>query len=225
MSNPVSVWLRGLLKGNPELYRQIYDWNLYPHRWARPDWLVSVPGAEGALVSLLERTSEGRARLGTHFRESLGLSDTFWDFEPRQRRLALLPANTLAQLARFAGATYYWNSLTRVVSQQRHQALTARIGADAHAFAMRRGRSLLSTTGLTPPGVSGRPDPDRMHAAGWTVIASCLTGEPAALLTRTRFKFPRGLTLEENLPPAQAWNLLQPILSETLPTSDRPCFA
>lgn len=220
-----SVWFGSLLKGNPELYRQIYDWNLYPHRWVRPEWLATVPGAEPALVPLLERTERGRERLGRHVRAALGLTDTFWDFEQRPRRLALLPAATLEHLARFAGAAWHWSSLTRMVSQRDHRAVTARIGADARAFALRRGRTLLGPAGLPVPAAPVIPDSDQLTTAGWTLIASCLGAEPAPVLARARLKFPRALAAGEAVPAAQAWGLLQPIIHETLPASDRPCFA
>lgn len=223
MSTP--VWFGRLLRGNPELYRQIYDWNLYPHRWARPEWLATVPGADPALFPVLERTGRSRDRLGRHLRAALGLTETFWDLEPQPRRIALLPAATLEQLARFAGAAWHWSSLTRMVSQRDHRAVTARIGVDAHAFALRRGRALLGPAGLPAPATPAAPDSDQVPAAGWTLIASCLGAEPAPVLARARLKFPRDVAVGDPVPATQAWNLLQPILHETLPASDRPCFA
>lgn len=223
MSAP--VWLGRLLRGNPELYRQIYDWNLYPHRWARPEWLATTPGVDPAIIQLLERTERGRERLGRHVRAVLGLTDTFWDFEPLPRRLALLPATSLERLAKFAGAVWHWQSLTRMVSQRDHRAVTARVGAEARGFALRRGRALSGPAGLPVPNGPVNPDSDQLPAAGWTLIASCLGAEPAPVLSRARFKFPRELTVGEAAPAAHAWALLQPILQETLPDSDRPCFA
>lgn len=223
MSAP--VWLGRLLRGNPELYRQIYDWNLYPHRWARPEWLATTQGGDPAIIQLLERTERGRERLGRHVRAVLGLTDTFWDFEPLPRRLALLPATSLERLAKFAGAVWHWQSLTRMVSQRDHRAVTARIGSEAHAFALRRGRALSGPAALPVPTGPVKPDSDQIPTAGWTLIASCLGAEPVPVLTRARFKFPRELTVGEAAPATHAWALLQPILQETLPDSDRTCFA
>jgi hypothetical protein len=223
MSAP--VWLGRLLRGNPELYRQIYDWNLYPHRWARPEWLATAPGLEPGVIQALERTERGRARLSRHGRAALGLTDTFWDFEPRPRRLALLPATTLERLARFAGAVWHWQGLSRMVSQRDHRAVTDRIGTDAHAFALRRGRALLGPAGLPVRTGPVKTDSDQLTTAGWILIASFLGAEPDPVLARARLKFPRELPPGEAAPAPQAWALLQPILQETLPASDRPCFA
>lgn len=219
------VWLGRLLRANPELYRQIYDWNLHPHRWARPEWLGTVPGVAPDLIKFLERTDRGRERLSRHVRASLGLKDTFWDFEPLPRRLALLPAATLERLAHHAGAVWHWRSVTRMVSQRDHRAVTDRIGADAHAFAVRRGRSLLVHSGLPAPSAPVTPDSDQLPTAGWTLLDSCLGGEPAPIRPRARLKFPRDLTLGEAAPAAPAWALLQALLREILPASDRVCFA
>ena len=57
-------------------------------------------------------------------------------------------------------------------------------------------------------------------------VPAVLTGaEPAPIVARTRLKIPRALALGEAARAPQAWALLQPILQETLPASDRPCFA
>jgi hypothetical protein len=219
-----SRWFSSLLRGNPELYRQIHDWNFFPHRWALPGWLHTVPGVSPSFCQALEQTPRSRERLGRHVREALGLTETFWDFEPKVRRLALLPATSLAKLAAFAGATYHWSALSRAVSRSAQQAVIARIGADAHAYALRRGRPLLSVAGVTPPSDDRTVDAAQIPATGWWLLESCLATEPAPLLPRARLKFPHDLPPTQTAPASGAWALLQPLISETLPPADRPCF-
>lgn len=221
-------WVRSLAQGNPELYRQIYDWNTYPHRWALPAWLEGTT-APAPLVGLLETSPRGRTRLSRHYCSALGLTDTFWDFESPRRRLALLPASALARLAQFAGAALHWSGLSRIVTKQGHQEVATTIGHDAYAFALRRGRLLTTGAGLE---TSSHPviGPDaRLPQTGWQLITASLAEEPAVLMPRFRLKAPRDLKLENPGPtqpaPAQAWTLLQPIIADTLTPEERRCFA
>ena len=43
-------WFRTLVAGNPDLYRAIYDWNAYPHRWAPPARLDATDLPESFVV-------------------------------------------------------------------------------------------------------------------------------------------------------------------------------
>ena len=131
-------WFRSLVRRNPDLYRAIHDWNLYPHRGALPVRLIDAAVPEGVLT-LLEKSAAGRARLGRHFRGALNLPTMCWDFQPANLRLALLPAATLARLAMFAGAARLWVRLARVVSRSEQRSLTEAVGSDAYAFALRHG--------------------------------------------------------------------------------------
>ena len=221
-------WVRSLVQGNPELYRQIYDWNTYPHRWALPAWLEGAT-APAPVVTLLEKSPRGRARLSRHYCTALGLNDTFWDFEAPQRRLALLPASALTRLAQFAGAALHWSGLSRIVTKQGHQDVAATIGRDAYAFALRRGRLLTTTAGLTASTHAVIGPDATLPQAGWKVIAASLAAEPPVILHRFRLKAPRELELGNPSPtdptPAQAWTYLQPIIADTLTTEERRCFA
>jgi hypothetical protein len=220
-----SAWFTGLLRGNPELYRRIYDWNLYPHRWAPPARVAAVPGLDPALIRLLERTPRGRERLGRHFRSALGLEATCWDFESPVRRIALLPAEALARLASFAGAIQHWMSLSRAVSQRDHQAVIARVGADARTYALRHGRTVLARAALPPLSDTGTMDWDRLVPTGWSVLQAGLSGEPPAVRLRLRLQLPDGLPAVDPIPSHGASALLQALLPEALSAKDRPCFA
>jgi hypothetical protein len=223
MTSP--AWFTGLLRGNPELYRRIYDWNLYPHRWALPERIASMPGIDPAMIRLLERTPRGRDRLGRHVRSALGLEATCWDFESPVRRIALLPSEALARLASFAGAIRHWMSLSRAVSQRDHQAVIARVGAEARIYALRHGRTVLARAALPPLNDASAPDWDNLIPTGWSVLQAGLSGEPPAVLLRLRLKIPQGLPAGGAIPSEGASAVLQALLPDALSAEDRSCFA
>ncbi len=68
------AWFRSLVTGRPDLYRTIYDWNVYPHRWLLPAWMDGG-GLPEPVVKLLESSPAGRERLGRHYRRALGLEE------------------------------------------------------------------------------------------------------------------------------------------------------
>ncbi len=220
-------WFRSLVTTRPDLYRAIYDWNVYPHRWALPARLEAFAAAVPApALALLEKTPAGRARLGRHTRRSLGLEEMFWDFESASRRLALLPASALARLAHTAGAALHWPRLARIVAKAERRALTEGIGESAYVFAMRRGRLLVAPAGLVPAEDPAPPLAEAIPVAGWRALAAVLGAEPAALQSRFLLKTPPGL---EFSPPEidadAAWAFLEPIARETLTAEERRCFA
>lgn len=221
-------WMQSLVKTRPDLYRAIYDWNAYPHRWALPAWLdvISVPAP---VVALLEKTTRGRQRLSQSFRRALRLHEELWDFQSPRRRLALLPPATLERLARFAGATVLAPAIARIITRDERRSLTDRIGEDAYLFALRRGRLLTPTPELS---AFLQRDGD-LHAsvehAGWRLLAACVEDESPALRLRFRLKTPRAVTLPAGGEAAPhrdaAWALVEPIVRETLSREELRCFA
>lgn len=220
-------WLRALIQSNPGLYRAIYDWNLYPHRWALPERLEPDRLPE-SIIAVLEKSPRGRKRLSSHHRANLNLQKTFWDFELPRRRIALLPAASLARLASFAGAAWNAPTLARTVTQKAYLDLVAVIGADAYAYALHRGRSLVAAAGLLLPTVRESPAATVTHS-GWSILATVLYGEDPALIKRFRLKTPVAVSLKSversELSTFQAWTFLQPIMADQLPLEDNRCFA
>jgi hypothetical protein len=220
MSTP---WLVSLVRENPELYRLIYDWNMYPHRWAHPAWLESVPLAEPTL-RLLESSPAGRLRLSRFYLKALGLTSQCWDLAEPNRRLALLPAPSLARLAAVTGATLYWSHLARIVSKPRRTALAQVIGTDAYTFALRHGRALTARSAPPDPENPGDPGPEIL-LAGWRTVHSGL-GEDPAVQQRFRLKAPPDVPLTPSrLSPADAWTLLRTLTAEILSPLDRRCLS
>ncbi|MFO1450225.1 MAG: SctK family type III secretion system sorting platform protein [Opitutaceae bacterium] len=221
-------WFQSLVTRRPDLYRAIYDWNVYPHRWLLPVWVEG--GLPEPVVRVLETSAAGRERLGRHYRRSLNLDEMLWDFESESRRLALLGARTLERLVRFAGATVQVHRLARVVAKEERRQLTARIGDDAYGFALRRGRLLAGSGAVPAEGASSTAAlADEVMGSGWATLSACLAGEPEALRRRLRLKAPREVTLFSTKvdadASAQAWRMLKPICQDVLTPEENRCFA
>ena len=225
-----AAWFRSLVTSRPDLYRTIYDWNIYPHRWLLPVW-IDGGGLPEPVVKLLESSPAGRERLGRHYRQALGLEEMVWDFQAEPRRLALLGARTLDRIARFAGAAVEVHRLARVIAKEDRRVLTEQIGEDAYGFALRRGRLLTPAGAIgTDAAVTAQALAAEIIRSGWATLSACLGREPEALRRRLRLKAPRELALFAGELPtpeasAQAWRLLKPITPDVLTTEEARCFA
>lgn len=220
-------WLQSLVVSRPDLYRAIYDWNVYPHRWALPEWMADAM-LPTAVVGLLESSSRGRQRLGLHFSRALGLQETWWDFQDPRRRLALLSSAALARLARYAGAALLAGRLARIVAKEERRNLTARIGEDAYAFGMRHNR--VQTVSGVASSETGNLAED-VEQSGWKVVFGCLAAEPEAIRARLRLKIPASIPFRASGSElggdavSDAWRLVQPVTREALTAEEKRCLA
>jgi hypothetical protein len=220
-------WIKGLVAGRPDLYRAVYDWNLYPHRWIPADRLGAVLPAP--VIAALEASPEGRARLGAHFRRVHGLEETLWDLAVPRRRLALLGSAALERLARFAGAVRVAPRLARVIAKDERRSLTAQIGEDAYSFALRRG-PLLPGPGALPVDAPVEGSlPEALGRCGWQTVWDCVALEPEALRRRFLLKVPA--SARHLAPPAGeeardlSWELVAALAGDLLSREEKLCFA
>lgn len=220
-------WFQTLVKHRPELYRSIYDWNMYPHRWALPAALAGR--ADGAVIGILETSPSGRQRLSGYFRAALDLPECWWDFQESRRRLALLAPSSLARLAAFSGATLHASRLARIVARSERNAFTNRLGEDAYAFALRRGRLMPPPEALRPLAADTDDLAGDVQRAGWRLLGCCLREEPAAVRDRFRLKAPAEHGVFEAAAPAatpeNSWAFLQPIARAALNAPELRCLA
>lgn len=220
-------WIKGLVAGRPDLYRAIYDWNLYPHRWIPADRLGA--GLPAPLVSALEASPAGRARLGAHFRRVHRLEETLWDLMAPRRRLALLGTAALERLARFAGAVRLAPRIARVIEKEQRRALTGQIGEEAYTFALRRGPLLPGPGALPLEAALEAPLPVALMDCGWRTLCDCLAFEPEPLRRRFLLKLPEAA--QAFPPPAgdeardRAWDLVAALAGELLSREEKQCFA
>jgi hypothetical protein len=223
-----AVWIKEIVVGRPDLYRSIYDWNLYPHRWIPADRLGQSPAP--AVLAALERSSEGRSRLGAHFRRVHGLEEMLWDFAAPRRRLALLGGVALERLARFAGAVRLAPRLARVIEKEQRRELTSRIGEEAYGYALRRA-SLLPGPGPVAPEVTiPSPLASALLPCGWSLLWDCVALEPEALRRRFLLKIPHGVAVGAGAVVTEevrdrAWDLIAFLTGEVLSREEKQCFA
>lgn len=163
-------WSKTTVNTRPDLFRAVYDWNHYPHRWARQDRLADA-ALPLPVVQLLERTPAGRERLSRHFCSSLGLVGGFWSFEEPWRRLVLLSAGTLQLLARRIGAGWHASRIARVVTRLERQQVIAAIGEPTYAQLLRQRTADARPTWLPPVTSSLVQD---LESTGWSTLARAL---------------------------------------------------
>ena len=218
------AWIQSLVRERPDLYRTIYDWNCYPHRWVAADRLPA-PAAPTPVISLLEQTPAGRARLSRHFRQQLALMEDFWDFRDARRRLALLSPTSLRQLARTVGAAMHAPRLARIIAKEQRRVVTERLGAAAYGFALRHGLAHAEST--SPIAAPFDAWLEQVEQDGWISVRSVLQHEPTPVTQRLRLKFPANLPCEATaLQPADtAWSRLQPALAASLTPEELQCLA
>ncbi|WP_414663710.1 SctK family type III secretion system sorting platform protein [Horticoccus sp. 23ND18S-11] len=226
--NP-TPWLPSLLKDRPDLFRAIYDWNVYPHRWALPAWLEAVM-LPAPVIALLEQSARGRERLSRHFRTALGLTDTSWEFAAPRRRLALLSAASLQQLASFSGAALHATRIAHAVTRDQRRALTTQIGEAAYDFALRQGRHHRGSSSWPWPETPTTDLGASVQHTGWKIVCDCVADEAPPLRRRFRLKVPREITFSDPAATAPevavvAWNFLQPITREALTREEQSCLA
>lgn len=221
-------WIHSVVNTQPDLYRAMYDWNIYPHRWAAPAWLAQAQVAPEA-IALLEQSHGGRRQLSRHFRSFFALNELFWEFQEPRRRLVLLSVQSLENLARFAGASLLAARLARVVTKEDRRLVTERVSARAYDFAMRHGRLRAGTTGLESLASGEASLGDAVEQTGWSVLAACFREEAPAFWQRFRLKTPperiSALPEENQVAQAQAWTFVEPIAREILNREELQCFA
>ena len=216
-------WYHSLVRTRPDLYRAIYDFNAYPHRWVHTSWL------DTPAIPELERHATTRNRLSTHYRRHFGLAENHWDFTTPSTRIALLPVGSLQKLACTVGATHQAHRLARIIAREARRDIITAIGEAAFGFALRRGRQLTSTDTTAGSGSTPASLTDDILSTGWHTLTTVLSAEPSAVQQRFRLKLPRSLAL----PPAESastaaavsWKLVQPIAQETLSPEELRCLA
>lgn len=223
----IRAWYGNLSKENPDLLRVIHDFNQRPQYWVHPTVLSEVPFAE--VVSHLTR--HGRHQASSWVNRQLGLheKETFWDFEDPRKRIALLSHATLEKLARYCGAAQRWSRIASIIGKVQNQEIKAAIGEDAHAFALRRARQMVSQEEASQK-LEGRTLVEEILHLGWNTVTAALSGEPDSLLSRFILKLPTdALKSEMDEVPVEvrdsAWQRISRINKEVLTDGELKCFA
>lgn len=176
------------LAADRALLMAVLRFNLQPAGYADPERLAALwpDRLDAGQWRRLLAAPRLAGRLSRHLLERLGLEgESCWDFAPRRRRLALLPAGELTRIARFAGCFLHARAIARVIARGAVQELRQRLGDDAYLFAVKR------ATFLAPPETAQGPvEPAAIEHGGFACLGHWLAGEPAAVAARLRLKLP-----------------------------------
>jgi hypothetical protein len=168
------------------------SFNLYPSQYAHASWLerLGVSDADNELRTspLWTRSVSSAllraANLDKHFDN---------DFFDPAKRLALLDASTLTQVAGLVCATLLRDRIKRAVKQDEVRALRATIGAEAHAFAVRFGGLLPM---VTPPFAKDPwPTAAEWQKAAVLLMFGALPAHAIGVMGRMRMRFASDWTL------------------------------
>ena len=223
-------WYATLAQSNPDLFRLIHDFNTRPQHWVPPQRLSALPNAN--VVGYLSKAGHSRALLGKWVFNQLGVDPdkASWEFTEPRSRLALLSWEALEALARFSGAALRWSEIKSIIGKEDIQRLKARLGGDAHLFALQRGPFLRSAANLKTLGKNAPPLPDQAWLDGWGMVAKALAGEPLPTIERFLLKVPKEFrdVYSDNLPVEVrdgAWGFIRRVAQEVLPELELRCFA
>lgn len=222
-------WYLQQAKQNPDLFRVVFDFNRRPQFWLHNEVVETLQQA--TVVKALSSASHGTAHLSAWLDKALGLDawEPEWNFENSRRRLALLSPETLARLARFAGAALCWPAIVSVIAKAQIHEIKAALGEDAHAFALRRARLLIpESEALLPPPAK----PLAAHAVeiGWNLVTSAAFDEAEPVQRRFSLKLPPTVAQRMAKTVAseareRAWSRVRKITTEVLTEGETKCFA
>lgn len=183
--------LRAYLSGDGDLARRISAFNRYPTRYLHPSWIPS-----GWDPAWLERHRDGgraEARLGEAVLRHWKLdAKPCFDFDRPAHRLALVDREPLERLAYLAGLARHADAISRTLERDKVLELRRQLGEEGYRFAAFRAPLLAGSLGAAAAGVPAvGPWPVRAMAAGLRMLAECLSGAPAGLVSRAALKLPR----------------------------------
>lgn len=150
--------------------------------------------------------------------------DAFWDFAEESRCLALLPPDTLIDLARFYGAGLHAEEMARTILGREVAALRESLGEDAYLYAIRRGQyQTLAGRELFTARHKDMALAERAGLHGREALGLIAAGWPQLLQNRT----PAAALSDIAAPPdvqRGLWFDLKKILLKEVAPSWAPCF-
>ena len=234
-------WLKETIKARPDLFRLVNEFNQHPQNWIHPDILDSIP--QGSLMRFLSGTLPGRdiacRWINSHL--NLGEATTFWDFEDRRRRLALLSWERLNQLAGSIGCTLNADKIVTMIGRNDLADLKNHVGTEAYNFSLRRGSEIAIPTALrgfadawnasVQSTDNRKVVGQRSMELGWAVLRGSLAEDPQPLRHRFHLKIPPDYkgsanTEDENQGccSSSSWEVVERVMERILPKSELRCF-
>jgi hypothetical protein len=171
----------------------IHEFNMSPARYIHGSWIDAI--VKQALFERLKKSGRAEKRLSGLILERFELNrDHVFDFEDRDRRLALIDSRSLLRLIFFTGTALNASRIAAIVQREPLLSLKKRIGERAHLFALKKAPFLIGRSEIPPAQEQGSADLKRqITQSGMKCFGACFDQEPEALTRRLLFKLPKGL--------------------------------
>lgn len=208
--------LKDIIGRRDPLLPAMIEFNLRPARYIHRSWIDHL--IDAPLLLKLKAVPRAEKRLSSLILAEFNLhQDPIYDFEQHHRRAALLDTDALTRLVYLTGIALNAADIARVIEKKPLLALRNTIGEPAYLFALKKAPFLL---GQLDPKFKRDGDQDyRSHAmnCGILCLQACYREEPAGLLRRLYFKFPKDTFTDagsqpEGLDQAGAWRILRKVL-------------
>ncbi len=229
-------FLQGLIQNRHPLLSGIVAFNRRIASRLRPD----VLSPEGAILSPLLRDEHASARLAQHLALLVPQAEAMdagnYDFRLARHRLALLPEETLLQLARWYGLMRHRTEVMTLIDRPAVLALRAEVGEAGHHFVLRRSSLLPGARDEAEVKVpdAALPLSERVRHSGFAAIAHCLSDAPPSLMRVISWILPQDFAAHmtnagnHDAPVADAaapWPLLRTLLFKEIDPAWAPFFA
>lgn len=171
------------------------EFNLYPVKYIHSSWLQRDQYYK--LVNQLKADSATHSRLSEYLLKRFKLKDQFdFDFEAREKRVALISTDELLKLAFYLGIILNEDVIRGAVKRRERLALEQCIGEDAYRFAVKKAQFISHSASAAGPSLLidwnhlGRFRQFLM-TSGLQVIAGAYAGTSPAFRKRLTLKMPR----------------------------------
>lgn len=209
------AWIQ-LIRHKPALMQMVHRFQFRPATYMDQgyyrNWLPT-----DSLPQLLA-SSRGEQRLSELIQQRFALGNDYADFVQPRLRLALLDAATWNRLLAVAVPTMVSSLVAREIRRDAVLSWKQALGEAGYLFAVKRASTLIPQQTLTEVlkdfDSTAATNPDRLR---WRPLELCFGGEPLALVSRLRIKFPREAELNLNRPVEAnqrdaAWKILKKLL-------------
>lgn len=178
------------LEKNRAVLKVIHEFNLCPARYMHPSW-IEDNYARLVMRSCMAGGDRSEKYISSMILDMLG-HRYHYDFENGPSRLSLLSPAVMIRLVYYAGLAIHCDSIRTVIERDKLYALKKIFGSQALSFvAFRAG--LLKGPNLNPAQEVESIEQlyNLVTNDGLKIFATCLCGQPEAVASRVRLKFPK----------------------------------
>jgi hypothetical protein len=224
-----AVFARTALRSNSDLFTRVVRFNLHPASTLHTDYFPE--GVDSNLIRRVLTSPRGERQLSqwTIGRYQLAPAG-FWQFDYVPQRLALLDAEQLRSLMRFAAAAAHHSRIASLIGGTQLRDVKQTLGDEAYNFALKRAAL---TVGPKPIEAVVSPETpltaEVISQTGVSWLRTCLGADSPELLKRTSLKLAAASALSTETPPAaidrdRCWRIVKRILLTEIAPEATACF-